>query len=928
MNEKAIKSINLNEMHDLIDLYKYASIDGERVEFIVYPTKDNKRIVTIGLQNGFSKDRDTFIFDDGNIFDETVYPELLSYFTHDDNLGNWDIVESAIEDATIKGSNETQSGNIVYLDTYNKDLYENLNKNIDSVKEEVTYKKNNLTNEDKIWDEIILYAKERRMLLDFYDGANFSNEDMNLIYDFVINVSENIKEINYGKSRKAKRNNEEILNELFKDKEKTLEYGLNDEIYNRIINTSMLKKLSHLVGIEKRLSKRLDLNNSSIKDRIDFATSELDKVEFFDLKNARKVDDKELIESKPKALNELKKIYDNEDLYDEEIRETYKEYCNELLDYLERKSLNGKKIQETKIDTGSIIFEEYDNYIIDDYEELRNSIDLIRYGKLDDEKYEIVEDIKDDYLTIRINFIDGVTKSDVYEFKFTDKEKAHNELLNITEEIFKEDPSLESTIIVNVGNTSKTTTLFKTNEDNEILLKGENDNMENDIKINDKPRTVTIDDLKRIEEELNEYMMEQEKETKEEKEKIEIKKIEDFDFLDIDLATFEIIVKKYNNSLLDKLNNGELLEDEKDLVLRVLGRIEAAVMHFNEDFPRIKDMNREEIREIAKIEAFLTTIYGIEAKYQDNKKKIEELNNKESLTPSEKLLLRMLKNVEEKFNDNDYVDDIFDVNINKYLEIAKKYSGSYMPFGDEGKQDREDLIKFMNYKMKLIDAYNALLFKKDLLNKDELERLAKYETRLYQINEIDAKYISIDKEALINEMRANEEFLLPSSKIWLSALEKECGKNKDLFEIVEKEPEKKVDYDVEEIKDAYDKALSYSGVDSPATIEVLFDKENKKEADVIISNKINNQDVIIYSKTVDIERLNNDIMPVLSELYANNNEIHYPIKFNIGGTVDYCLLLIGENRRTFKITNATKEYVEENKEKIEELVSKENAIVK
>ncbi len=928
MNEKAIKSINLNEMHDLIDLYKYASIDGERVEFIVYPTKDNKRIVTIGLQNGFSRDRDTFIFDDGNIFDETVYPELLSYFTHDDNLGNWDIVEPAIEDATIKGSNETQSGNIVYLDTYNKDLYENLNKNIDSVKEEITYKKNNLTNEDKIWDEIILYAKERRMLLDFYDGANFSNEDMNLIYDFVINVSENIKEINYGKSRKAKRNNEEILNDLFKDKEKTLEYGLNDEIYNRIINTSMIKKLSHLIGIEKRLSKRLDLNNSSIKDRIDFATSELDKVEFFDLKNARKVDDKELIESKPKALNELKKIYDNEDLYDEEIRETYKEYCNELLDYLERKSLNGKKIQETKIDTESIIFEEYDNYIIDDYEELRNSIDLIRYGKLDDEKYEIVEDIKDDYLTIRINFIDGVTKSDVYEFKFTDKEKAHNELLNITEEIFKEDPSLESTIIVNVGNTSKTTTLFKTNEDNEILLKGENDNMENDIKINDKPRTVTIDDLKRIEEELNEYMMEQEKETKEEKEKIEIKKIEDFDFLDIDLATFEIIVKKYNNSLLDKLNNGELLEDEKDLVLRVLGRIEAAVMHFNEDFPRIKDMNREEIREIAKIEAFLTTIYGIEAKYQDNKKKIEELNNKESLTPSEKLLLRMFKNVEEKFNDNDYVDDIFDVNINKYLEIAKKYSGSYMPFGDEGKQDREDLIKFMNYKMKLIDAYNALLFKKDLLNKDELERLAKYETRLYQINEIDAKYISIDKEALINEMRANEEFLLPSSKIWLSALEKECGKNKDLFEIVEKEPEKKVDYDVEEIKDAYDKALSYSGVDSPATIEVLFDKENKKEADVIISNKINNQDVIIYSKTVDIERLNNDIMPVLSELYANNNEIHYPIKFNIGGTVDYCLLLIGENRRTFKITNATKEYVEENKEKIEELVSKENAIVK
>ena len=41
------KSINLSELYELIDLYKGASVEGEKVELIIYPTEDNKRVVTI-----------------------------------------------------------------------------------------------------------------------------------------------------------------------------------------------------------------------------------------------------------------------------------------------------------------------------------------------------------------------------------------------------------------------------------------------------------------------------------------------------------------------------------------------------------------------------------------------------------------------------------------------------------------------------------------------------------------------------------------------------------------------------------------------------------------------------------------------------------------------------------------------------------------
>ena len=84
-----------------------------------------------------------------------------------------------------------------------------------------------------------------------------------------------------------------------------------------------------------------------------------------------------------------------------------------------------------------------------EYEKFNEAIDLVRYGKLDDEKYEIiVEPDKDDETKrrVRVSLMDGVSRNDTFNFLFTDGELFDREFKNIIEEINKEDPNFISEV--------------------------------------------------------------------------------------------------------------------------------------------------------------------------------------------------------------------------------------------------------------------------------------------------------------------------------------------------------------------------------------------------------------------------------------------------------------------------------------------------
>ena len=320
----------------------------------------------------------------------------------------------------------------------------------------------------------------------------------------------------------------------------------------------------------------------------------------------------------------------------------------------------------------------------------------------------------------------------------------------------------------------------------------------------------------------------------------------------------------------------------------------------------------------AECELYLTAIYTIEAKYKDNKKRIQELSKDTNLISAGKLLLSTLRNLDEFSENNEKnMDSLVDFSINRYAEIMEKYNNNPIGFNSESmRKEKDELLQMITYKIKLSDAYNTLVFRQDELTDEELKLLANYETKLIKIYEIDSKHQE-NIDAIINELSKDKQFLTPSARLWLSELAEES--NKDiLFEVVENKKEDKEKDFITEIKDAYEKAMSYSNIDTPASIQVKFERGNKEEADLIIYNKVEDQNIVEYQRTFDYETLENDIMPVLGDIYSNNNELKFNIKFNVADSNDACLLLSGVDHRELKITYAPEEFIDKYKKMFEE----------
>lgn len=443
-------SLDIKKIYELIDLYKYASVDGERVEIIVTPYEkdgkwdNSKRVLTIGLQGGFSRDRDTFVIENAEEFDQKILPLLVSYYEQDDALGKWYIVTPEIENTTNKGVSHTESGNALYLESFDKEIYEELTESKEKVEENTIYTKVKLNDQEKIWDEIFLYAKKRRIEQDYY-SKSLSDEQKSLVYNFVVNLS-NERKINTTFSRNSLESTENYIKEVFKDKDKLIGLGLTDELINTLNNDVEITRLAKLVTAEKRIRRRVDVNNPVIKEKIDFAISELEKVDYYELRNASLVQFSNGIftSNKPSAIQKLKANY--------EENSNYASYCDEILSYLNTKAKCNNRVVETKVETPKVIVNDSlnnNNYIVDSYEKLNEIIDLVRYGKLDDERYEIIVEpdrLNTSEVIVRISLLDGVSRSDSYMFKFTDKVLFDNEFARILENIRKEDPNFYSTI--------------------------------------------------------------------------------------------------------------------------------------------------------------------------------------------------------------------------------------------------------------------------------------------------------------------------------------------------------------------------------------------------------------------------------------------------------------------------------------------------
>ena len=396
------KNISFSELCEIIDLYKRASIDGDRIDFIVSLTEDEKRSIKIKLQNGSSIKESIYLFGNKDEFDNNVLLKILNYFIIDDSICTWNTEEDDDSDM-IKGIIETQSGNMFYIDTFNKELF-------DKLKKQIILTKGNLTNEDKVWDEIIQYSKNIRLL----GMLPLTDDEINTVYGFLLKQINNDR-IKYKNSKNAIDSNEKYLNELFANKEKLLEENITEETIAKI-NQNIIKALAVILGSEKRIRYRLDVDDDNIREKLKYVVYELDGVGYFDLKN-KITKETPTIKCKMGVVSKLLSLLNHERIYPEELKDRYKGYCYEIVGYLYRKGMN----HDINEDFNYIIFQEYSldqeekntkdltsneiEEIISFVEESKNSGNnrkdkelfvVVKHGKIKEESNEVIE-IRDAY---------------------------------------------------------------------------------------------------------------------------------------------------------------------------------------------------------------------------------------------------------------------------------------------------------------------------------------------------------------------------------------------------------------------------------------------------------------------------------------------------------------------------------------------------
>ena len=466
------ENVSLRTIFEIIDLFKYKSVEGENVEIIVSPYEvdgkydDSKRVVTIGQRGGFRRERETFVFDDAEEFDTVILPQILAYFSVEDKMGKWDVTTPEIKEATIKGLCETESGNVVYVATFNPELFDALDKGIEKVAEETSYKKAEYNDEDKAWKGILSYVKGRSELIDF-TGYSLTEKEIEEFYRLVeLMAQDGLTDGKVVFTTKIKETMEKI-EELFKNPEPLLKNGFSEEFLEKIQKTVSLEQIAKLAINERKFINKFDKDNPVVLSKLKFSKVQLGgmKGKYFGSRNHAEV------------VNKLEAEYDTSNVYNQEEKDLYKKYCDELLGLIEKTKKDNNKVKSSNVDLDAPLKarRETTSYT-DDYEMFSEIVDLVRLGKKDDEHYELIvePDTKDpSKMLVRISLFDGVSRTDTFNFEFTDREEFKTRFRAILDRIYSEDPNFQTTVLYSnepeVG--ERRQSLRITKDRNEILIK-------------------------------------------------------------------------------------------------------------------------------------------------------------------------------------------------------------------------------------------------------------------------------------------------------------------------------------------------------------------------------------------------------------------------------------------------------------------------
>ena len=460
--DKVNSALKLNDLYDVINLYKNASITGEKVELIITPTeKDGKftndgRVITVRLAGGLSRDSDTFVFDDAKKFDEIILPRILNFYNNGDSTLDFEYAEPNVEGAMVKLSAVTADNNYIYIESFDQNIKDKiLSSKVASIDGmDMVDKPIKPTSYDE-WNEVLIYSRAKyknKLVFDNY----FTKEEKRQINSFIMKLSK-LDDIRIdNRSLAAKKHNIELVKEILRSNESDID---SHELSEKILNyNSYVEFLGEFVGLTKRMEKKISENGydkNEINSKLKFASDVLGRVGFFNLETLK---ENSYIGSKRELLMALGYKFHDDD------NSRYEQYVQDLISYLDYTV--SKNYKKSKLDT----FRRENSFVSDDYKALEESLKLCKEALLDGEKYELlVNRDNTGKVLVRISLMNGISKSSRFNFSFDNNDEIMTELKKSMEYLTFDDNVIYNIKSDFLGNATNKT-LYRTKNGNEILI--------------------------------------------------------------------------------------------------------------------------------------------------------------------------------------------------------------------------------------------------------------------------------------------------------------------------------------------------------------------------------------------------------------------------------------------------------------------------
>ena len=537
-------ALKLNDLYDVINLYKNASITGERVELIITPTeKDGKftndgRVITVRLAGGLSRDSDTFVFDDAKKFDEIILPRILNFYNNGDSTLDFEYAEPNVEGAMVKLYAVTADNNYIYIESFDQNIKDKiLSSKVASIDGmDMVDKPIKPTSYDE-WNEVLIYSRAKyknKLVFDNY----FTKEEKRHINSFIMKLSK-LDDIRIdNRSLAAKKHNIELVKEILRSNESDI---VSHELSEKILNyNSYVEFLGEFVGLTKRMEKKISENGydkNEINSKLKFASDVLGRVGFFNLETLK---ENSYIGSKRELLMALGYKFHDDD------NSRYEQYVQDLISYLDYTV--SKNYKKSKSGT----FRRENSFVSDDYKALEESLKLCKEALLDGEKYELlVNRDNTGKVLVRISLMNGISKSSRFNFSFDNNDEIMTELKKSMKYLTFDDNVIYNIKSDFLGNATNKT-LYRTKNGNEILI---------DKDIDDSINRISSTEDKHWVMEPVEFLENDVDQTIDSNNEVD----DSIEYLDTDIPLEVSPMPRKEFEIKDEMNNNDFFIDEEDV---------------------------------------------------------------------------------------------------------------------------------------------------------------------------------------------------------------------------------------------------------------------------------------------------------------------------------------------------------------------------